>query len=112
MKRRNPMSEARGIQARHRPTDSISKVLSGIQKSQNQKHQICEVISGCQKREQQNAPSSSGRNESRFPNAQALGDRLQSKEDENVTHVAYGRQVYAELGDESGRNTSGKLSDN
>ena len=36
-------------------------------------------------REQQNAPSSSGRKESHNPNAQASGDRLQSKGDDDMT---------------------------
>ena len=55
----------------------------GFQESRNQIRQIWKAITGCEKR----AASSSGRKESHNPSAQASGDLLQSKEDENVTHM-------------------------
>ena len=58
----------------------------GIQKSQSQKLQIRKVTVGC-KKNQDNASSSSGRNESQNPNAQASGDRLQSTEDDDMTNL-------------------------
>ena len=58
----------------------------GIQKSQSQKLQIRKVTVGC-KKNQENASSSFGRNESQNPNVQASGDRLQSKEDDDMTNL-------------------------
>ena len=46
-----------------------------------------------------------------MPHAQASGDRLQSKEDENETHVVHERQSYCELGDEGGRTPQEKPSE-
>ena len=46
-----------------------------------------------------------------MPHVQASGDRLQSKEDENETHVVHERQSYCELGDEGGRTPQEKPSE-
>ena len=94
-------------------TDFLSPVPPRIQKSRNQKRQTWKVSIGWPKREQQNASSSSG-NESHNPNAQASGDRLQSKlkEDGDVMkYVVYGRQAYSELSDEGARKPPGTSSE-
>ena len=88
-KRREPMSKARRTQASHRVTDRISQVLPGIRRSHGTKNSDVEGFCWTPEGEQQNASSSSGRNEPQNPNAQASGDRLQSilKEDQDVMNL-------------------------
>ena len=68
MRLHNPMATKNS-----RITEPEAKALEGC------------LLFGCQAREQ-NASSSSGRNESRDPDVLASGDRFQSKEDDHMTN--------------------------
>ena len=84
-KNRNPVSQARRIQARHRVTDSISQDQES--RSLATKTVRFGMLLLEAEKEQRNASSSSGRNESQKPTAKASGDRLQSQEHDNVTNM-------------------------
>ena len=92
------MSRARRIQIRHRATDPINQVLPGNWKSRNQMWQIWGGWHGMPKREQQNASSSSARNESHLSQCTSL-DRpiaVDIERDEDVINMS---SPCAELGD-------------
>ena len=98
------MSKAR-IKARHRATDCISQVSPWRPVARNP--EVAETgASDLEEYCSMPQRTSSGRNESHNPNAQASGDRLQSilKEDEDVINsLSPGVKAYSELGDEGGR---------
>ena len=77
----SPMAHAKRIQARDWETVCVSQVPAEIHKV------TMERVPLDAKREQQKASFSSERNESPNPCAQALGDRLQSKEDADSEFV-------------------------
>ena len=98
----NPMSIARGNQAKHLVTDCISQVPPEKSRSHGTRGVRFGRLLLDAHREQQNASSSSRRNESHNPNAQATGERLQSKLTSvgDVKNVVYGRQADSEVGNQ------------